>query len=447
MSHASTPVHKEEPVSERTDDTRTYRPWWLTLAFFIGRPPALTRRQWRVLGLVAAVSFFEQYDLYLFTLALRQIQAGLAIEEAELGLLGAIVRFGALPAFFVALVADRIGRRRVLLFTILAYTLFTGLTAFVADARLFVVCQFFARTFAVAESLLAVVVIAEEFDPAVRGWGIGAYAAIASCGAGLAALLFALVGHMEHGWRVLYLVGLLPLLLIAQWRRTLPETERFAEYQQQRIDTGQSEHALQPLRHLLRMYPERMAILSSVVFILAVTEAAAGFFGPKYLQEVHGWTPSGVGLLTVFGGAFAIVGNTFAGWLSDRIGRKYVTVGFLLCEVVFTLAYYHSSAVLVVPFWILMIFTLLGGNVTLAAYGAELFPTSYRSTAAGARVVVATIGGGIGLALESVLYGILGSHWEAISLLAALAVLGPILVMATFPETRGRTLEEIAPER
>jgi hypothetical protein len=54
---------------------------------------------------------------------------------------------------------------------------------------------------------------------------------------------------------------------------------------------------------------------------------------------------------------------------------------------------------------------------------------------------------GIGLALESVLYGILGSHWEAISLLAALAVLGPILVMATFPETRGRTLEEIAPER
>ena len=82
MYHVSTPVHKEEPVSERTDDTRTYRPWWLYLAFFIGRPPALTRRQWRVLGLVAAVSFFEQYDLYLFTLALRQIQAGLAIEEA-----------------------------------------------------------------------------------------------------------------------------------------------------------------------------------------------------------------------------------------------------------------------------------------------------------------------------------------------------------------------------
>ncbi len=437
-----------QPAQTETDEAdRHYRPSWFKFAFFIGRPPELTRRQWHVLGLVAAVSFFEQYDLYLFTLALKQIQTGLAIEEAELGLLGSIVRFGALPAFFVTLVADRIGRRRVLLFTILAYTLFTGLTAFASDVRLFVVCQFLARTFAVAEALLAVVVIAEEFGPTVRGWGIGAFAAIQSCGAGFAALLFAFVGHTEHGWRGLYLVGLVPLLLIAQWRRTLPETERFAEYQQQRTRAGQSEHALAPLLRLIRMYPRRMVMLSAVVFVLAVTEAAAGFFGPKYLQEVHGWTPSGVGLLTVLGGAFAVVGNTFAGWLSDRVGRKYVTVGFLFGEVIFTLAYYNAPASFMVPLWILMIFTLLGGNVTLAAYGAELFPTSYRSTAAGARVVVTTIGGSIGLALQSVLYGVLGSHWEAISLLAALAILGPILVMLTFPETSGRTLEEIAPER
>jgi len=440
-----------EPIilspGEATDEERTYRPRWLLFAPFLGRPPALTRRQWRVLGLIAAASFFEQYDLYLFALSLKQIQSGLGIAEAELGFLGSIVRFGALPAFLVAIVADRVGRRQVLLFTILAYTLLTSATAFAPDARTFVALQFLARTFAVAEALLAVVVIAEEFDPAVRGWGIGALGAIQSCGAGLAALLFALIGHAEQGWRGLYLVGIGPLLVLAYWRRTLPETERFQELSRQRVEAGEAEHLLRPLVRLFQMYPARLATLAAVVFVMAVAEAAAGFFGPKFLQDAHGWTPKAVGLMTVFAGGFAIIGNTFAGWLSDRVGRKWVTIAFVCGQVVFTLAYYNGPELLVVPMWMLMIFMLLGANVTLAAYGSELFPTSYRSTAAGARVIVGTIGGSIGLALESVLYTLLNSHWLAISILTVFALLAALIVAVAFPETSGRSLEEIAPER
>ena len=436
----------EGPHNLASED-RSYRPRWVQFAFFLGRPPALTHRQWRVLGLVATASFFEQYDLYLFALALKQIQAGLGVAEADLGFLGSIVRFGALPAFLVALFADRLGRRRILLFTILAYTLFTGATALAPGAWTFVTFQFLARTFAVAEALLAVVVIAEEFDPAVRGWGIGAFAAIQSCGAGLAALLFALVGHTENGWRALYLVGLGPLLLLAYWRRTLPETERFVEQERRRTETGYTEHVFHPLANLMRMYPGRLVATTSVVFILTMAEAAAGFFGPKFLQDAHGWTPSAVGFMTVFAGAFAIIGNTFAGWLSDRVGRRRVTIGFILGQIIFTLAYYNVSGLLVVPSWMLMIFALLGANVTLAAYGSELFPTSYRSTAAGTRVIVGTIGGSLGLALESVLYEVLNSHWAAISVLTLFAVITPIIVALAYPETSGRTLEEIAPER
>ena len=81
----------------------------------------------------------------------------------------------------------------------------------------------------------------------------------------------------------------------------------------------------------------------------------------------------------------------------------------------------------------------------IAAYGAELFPTSYRSTAAGARVVVATIGGSIGLALESV--RMVWDHTGKRFPCCGACSFGPILVMLTFPETSGRTLEEIAPER
>jgi MFS family permease len=426
------------------DDDRTSRPAWLRVAPFLGRPPALTRRQWRVLGLVAMASFFEMYDLYLFALALKQIQADLAIPEASLGFLGSLVRCGAFPACVVALVADRVGRRPVLLVTILAYTLFTGATACAPNAQTFVLLQFCARTFAVAETLLAVVVIAEEFDPNVRGWGIGAVGAIQACGAGFAALLFMGVETLPFGWRSLYLVGLGPLLLLAAWRRTLPETAHFAAHQATR---GPATPALQPLRDLVRQYPGRLSAVAAVVCVLELAEAPAGFFGPKYLQDMHGWTPAAIGLLTIGGGALAIVGNLVAGWGSDRWGRRRVALVFILGQVGWTLAYYNVSGPALVAAWIGRIFMALGAHVTLGAFGVELFPTSSRSTAAGMRLVFVTLGGSLGLLLESLLYGIFASHWVTICALATLAFPGALLVATCFPETAGRTLDDIAPER
>jgi hypothetical protein len=89
----------------------------------------------------------------------------------------------------------------------------------------------------------------------------------------------------------------------------------------------------------------------------------------------------------------------------------------------------------------------LGANVTLSAFGVELFPTSSRSTAAGMRLVFLTLSGSLGLLLESLLYGVVASHWVAIGALALLAFPGAFLVARCFPETAGRTLDEIAPER
>ncbi len=191
------------------------RPGWYTFTPFLGRPPPLTARRWRVLGLVASVSFFEMYDMYLFTLNLKQIQADLMIAEGDLGLLGSFVRAGGLLGVIPALLADRAGRRRMLLITVIAYTLLTGATAFSPNAESFVVLQFLARGFAVAETILATVVIVEEFAPEHRGWGVGAAGAIQASGAGLASVMYGFVEILPFGWRSLYLIGLLPLVLIA----------------------------------------------------------------------------------------------------------------------------------------------------------------------------------------------------------------------------------------
>jgi MFS family permease len=423
------------------------RPAWVRFAPFIAPAPALTRRQWSMLGLVSLVSVFEQYDVYLFALNLAHIQRELGIDEGRLGLLGGVVRAGALGAVLVTLAADRLGRRRLLLVTVLGYTLLTGATALSPNAAWFVVCQTLARVFAAAEGLLAVVVIAEEFDPEHRGWGIGALGALTACGAGLAALMFALVEVLPGGWRTLYAIGLGPLLALAWWRRAMPETDRFLALERERGSALRVTPPLAPFLALVRSYPQRLAALAGAVLLVGLAIAPASFFAPKYLQDVHGWAPGWIAALNFGGGAFAIVGNPLAGRLSDRFGRRRVTALFTLLAALSVIGFYTGSGPWLAPLWVAMIFGSMGSEVTLAAYGAELFPTSQRSTASGARAFATTVGLVAGLAAVSALYAVLGSNWTAIVCVSAVAPAAALVVWLAFPETSGRVLEEIAPER
>ena len=421
------------------------RPRWFRFAWFLGKPPPLSERQWRVLGLVSAVSFFEQYDLYLFSLNLSQIQNSLGIAEGDLGWLGSTVRAGALLAFFVALVADRVGRRRVLLATVLAYTLLTAATALAPNTETFVALQFLARVFAVAETLLATVVIVEEFPDQHRGWGVGAFGAIQACGAGTAAMLYGFVDYLPFGWRALYALGVIPMLLIARWRVLMPETERFTA-----LTLAPASARLQSTLHqLARLCTEtggRFVSIALVAFLFSFGLGGVGFFQVKYLLDVQQWGPPTVSMLTVVGGALAILANPLSGRWSDRFGRRRLVACFLLLTAIAGSAFYSVNGPIVGVLWIVYLFALFGADTVLTTYASESFPTSLRSTASGARSVIGTLGGIAGLASVSWLYPLLGSNWLALAYMPWLVAAAGLIALVTFRETAGQSLEQIAPE-
>jgi len=408
-----------------------------------GKTPPFTSRQWRIFLIVATAGFFDNYDAALLSLALKQIQAGLKIAEAHLGGVLSLIKIGYVAAIALTPFADVFGRRRLLLYTIIGYTIFTGLSAIAPDERAFVVCQMIARAFAGAEAVVALVILTEEVDAASRGWAVGLLQALTSAGYGLAALVFSLINVIPFGWRGLYALALIPLAVIIPLRRTLPESRRF---ERENLEGLRPSNVFQPLRALFAAYPRRLAIVTGVSFLIAMGDASPGLLFAKYLQEAHGWTPGSVSSLYFLGGGLGILGAIVSGRVSDKFGRRRAGVLSLIAAPVLTVWIYSARDWTVIPAWILQLFFDSASWTIVAAYSTELFPTSYRSTAASVRAVSAMIGGALGLFLEGILYTHVGSHWTAVRILTVFWMMAPIVLGLTFPETAGRELEAISPE-
>lgn len=417
------------------------RPWWIP--FFLGPVPPLEKRHFDLLGCIALALLFEEYDLAMLTAALPHIAESLSIAESDLGLYLGIIRLGALPAFALIPAADRLGRRRVLLLSIAGTSVATLLTAFSQNVEQFVICQMVTRTFFVAGSAIALVMIVEEFPAAHRGWGIGMLGALASGGHGIAMGLFSQIDVLPYGWRALYAVGVVPLALLPFFSRRIPETARYTEQAERSVGGAPASYSLGSLVALVREYPARALGISIAGFVPGIGLTAAFQFTSYYTRNELGWSPGEYATMVFFGGGLGIAGNIVAGRLGDRFGRRIV--GFtLLGSFPFFVALFYNGPSWAVPFaWIGFLFGSQGGRVILRALATELFPTSQRASASGLFAILETIGAATGL---FILYfgSVDAGDFVGMTTWLGFAVLAGGFVLAFLPETSQRELESIS---
>ena len=423
------------------DDSTPARFLWLPPGL---RPPvAMVWRQERVFLLVGAAALFAGYDLNIYGLAIPQIQASFQIPENQVALIVAYFRMAAFVAMLICASADLVGRRRLLLVTILGQAIATLATSFAGNSSQFLWAQFCTRTFGYAEEMLCFVVIAEEVAAASRGWASGALSAMNYTGAGIASLIFAAVNFLPYGWRAIYVIGALPLFLVAYLRRRLPETERFAVQEGLSRSRSRFAETLVLLRELVRQYPGRIAAILVAVAAFGFGISSATVLSSKYLQTAHGYTPGQITLLFIPGGLIGLVLTILTGRLSDRVGRKPVTLAVVtLAAVAFALFYAQIPGYLLPPLWVLSFFGFFAGDALLAGFAMEIVPTRYRATVSGLRYLVEILGGAAALALEGLLYNHFQGHGPAIQ---ALMVSVPITLAAILflPEPAGKTLEDM----
>ncbi len=442
------------PLEEQWERYRQMGPaarfWGRALsAIKLGPPYAPAAEQMKVFWLVGIAIMVNHYDIGIFGLALPRIQESLGISDGEVGMLGAYMRLGILPGLFLALFADRLGRRRLLMLTILGTATFTFLTAFAPTKEAFVALQFLARACAYTEDILCFVVVVEVMDPRLRGWAIGALGALGAAGHGLAAGVYANIDILPYDWRGLYMLGVGPMLLLAWLRRGLDETDRF-KGQQDRREAEASEGwtaMFKPLISVVTAYPGRMIAICAVIIPFAFGAGAALWFVPKYLQTELGWSVGAASTMYIVGGTIAVAGNFLAGRLSDQVGRKSILIiGLIVCAGGMALFYSGINGWAIVVVWVTAQFAFFCAEVTLSALGGELFPTSYRSTASSVRAIVSSLAAVGGLLTQSYLYNLIGNFGYATAIPLALIPLSALIAWFAIPETATKTLEDISPE-
>jgi MFS transporter, putative metabolite:H+ symporter len=405
------------------------------------------RYLWQLLGLLIPATVFEGYDITIFHLCTPDIATTFHLGNEAIGVIASIVRFGTVMSFLVIASSDRVGRKPVIAVTVLLYGFFTLLTGLSHGLFTFTLFQTCSQVFLASEFGMAIVIISEEFPDELRGRAIAGFHMAAFVGVAVAGSLYGYVAESSWGWRGMYLLGVAPLVLVAFLRRYVRETARYLAH---RAALTMQESLRERLRKHLKLFrgPYRGRLL-----LVTVLANSIGFVGGPtityfslYAKRDHHWTSAQVGDAIIAAYLMATVGTILCGYLLDLVGRRITTSIFYLGAAVAMAVLFHSGShrTMLLAMMATM-FAYQGARTATSAFSAELFPTEIRAT--GYSGTIQTFGQ-LAWFISPVLVGVLSTPLKGLGNAASVCALGPfvgaLLVMAYAPETRGKTLEQLA---
>jgi len=439
----------------------------------------MTPYLWFLFLLLSTATLFDGFDSGMLSFAAPESRRTLGIDLSEWGLVNSVIRLGVMASFVFLLYADRFGRRNLMLMTVLGFTVFNGLTAFVTDKYQFVVCQMFSRLFLTAEYSLAVIMAGEEFPARYRGRAIAILTSLATVGvmlmakgvqpfvlltegaesnwlhglgSGIVAWVQGVLGLTQDGenWRALYVLGFFPLFLIVLLRVAMRETRRFSAIQDAeralpvRARLGPRELLRQAAVPWQKQYRRRTAIVTLLWNSVHIVTGPSVVYYVIFARENLGLSPHSVGDIVFYGYFGGTAGHFVAAWAIERLGRKRTCSVFYVLAAISIAMLYQDTRLVGQYFWMIStVFSFGAANTATHVYASELFPTSIRATGyAWTTNLTGRITEVVTPAIIGVLIYFVGISWS-ITVVAIGPILGAILVMKYAPETRGLTLEQI----
>jgi MFS family permease len=465
-------------------------PWWAP-------PQRLGRRPAVVMATLAAVVSVQGFLAALLPETLTYAASEMNVSTFGQGVVFASVELSALPALLALIVADRRGRRSVVLWATAGAAVLSELGAFSPSVTWLTVTQVAAGALVAAAGIAAIVVAVEEVPAGCRAWAVGVLGMAAGFGGGGPLLLLPLAGTGPGGWRWLYWVSLLTLPVIAVSAQYLPESRRWAGT---RVTSrgepggrgaaggggfpegaGPSGHGLEaavgpavpglvgPSGRPGQSRPgqtrrgaprpvwtrsalsrlgtpgSRLALVCVGAVLFAVFAAPASQFQTEFLRQQRHYSAFSISVLQQVAGTVGALGVLVGGRLADTHGRRPIAVTCVAGATATVIWSYLAHGWLMWCAATLGQFFLYATAPVLGVYGAELFATSTRARSAGLVAASAAIGAVCGLLAAGALDAHIGTLAPALGVLAVGPLVLVVLLIVAYPETAGVPLEDLAP--
>lgn len=381
----------------------------------------LTRRHWRILWGSYLGWIFDGYEAVALVYALRPaLGTILTPEQAQapafyVGLAIGITLLGwGLGGLIGGIAADYIGRKRMMMISILGYAIFTGLTAFAESFTQLALLRFITGLAIGSEWSTGIALVAETWPNRARPKGCGFLQSGFGGGAVLAAIVWAVLAATnpmgDQSWRIMFALGALPAFVCLYLRRAIDESEQWMQalkaqrWSASAEDAGRSPRKAERPFTLAEIFREpesrrRVMLATAMSFATTVGWWAVSSWLPAYTENLakaagepaNVWGPR-MGIIYNIG---AITAYIISGFVADALGRRAFLVMTYVGCIATSLACYLWTGGLTAYMGLAFLngfFTLGFAFSWMAIYLVELFTPAVRATAAsfvfnGARLI------------------------------------------------------------
>ncbi|MEU0388512.1 MFS transporter [Streptomyces chartreusis] len=381
----------------------------------------------------------DSYDYFTLPLSMVALSAYFGLSSGQTGLFTTVTLVvSAIGGALAGVLADRIGRVKALMLTVITYAVFTVACGFAPNYETLLVFRALQGLGFGGEWAVGAILVAEYASAKHRGRTLGAIQSSWAVGWGLAAIVYTLVFSLagdDLAWRIMFWTGALPALLVIWLRRSVHDAPEAAAAREQSAEKGSFTAIFKP------------GLLRTTVFAgLLSTGVQGGYYTlatwvPTYLKSERDLSVVGTGGYLTFLISGAFIGYLTGGYLTDKLGRRRNIWLFALLSAICILAYANipsgaNTLLLVLGFPLGFCMSAIFSG--FGSYLSELYPTAVRGTGQGftyntGRAVGAVFPTTVGFLADS--WGVGGALvFGAIGYgIAALALLG-------LPETRGKEL-------